>query len=226
MTRIRRPFPLVTGPVPRIRVSPGNTVLLVQDMQRFLADPGLGLAAVAAARGVDTEFIDYAEQLAAATATIAALGARLRGVGVPVWHTRWVHAETRLQQAVEIVPAADDPAAAIVDALAPADGEPVFDKPGLSAFSSPELRAACAEQGIETVILAGTILELGIQATALQAMDRGIAPLLVSDGCATLTHGIKEITLDGLSCALGKVRPWEELWYSLQDLAHTGAVDV
>ena len=227
MVRIRRPFSLVTRSVPRMSVRPENTVLLVQDMQRCLVEAGHGMAAIARHRGVAAEFEDYAAQVASVTEVIAAMCGRLRPLGIAVCHTRWVGngaAMMPLQRALDIVPAADDPAAAIVDALAPEDDGNMFDKPGLSAFSAPTLGAALAERRIENIIITGVVLELGIQATALQAMDLGYRPLIVSDGCASLTNDIHEIILDGLSFGIAKVRPWEELWYTLEGLEHDDVV--
>ncbi|MDP6884266.1 MAG: cysteine hydrolase, partial [Rhodospirillales bacterium] len=222
--RIRRPFPLVTRSVPRMSVRPGNTVLLIQDMQRFLADAQAGMADVARHRGVSTEFDEYYQQVAAAIGNIADLRDHLAGLGITSCHTRWVGERpalmTSLQRALDILPRADDAAAQIVAPLAPADGTDVFLKGGLSAFSSSTLSAALAERRIENIIVCGVIAEFGIQATALQAMDLGYRPLIVGDCCAAMTHAAREATLDGLSFGVAKVRPWRELCYNLDALKH------
>ena len=224
MARIRCPFPLVTRSVPRMSVRPDNTVLLIQDMQRFMADSQAGMADVARDRGVSTEFDAYYEQVAAATANIASLRGQLADFGVPSCHTRWVRDRpalmTPLQRALDIVPEADDAAAEIVEPLAPADEADVFLKGGLGAFSSSTLSAALVERRIENIFVCGVITEFGIQATTLQAMDLGYRPLIVGDCCASMTYETKERTLDNLSFGVAKVRPWRELCYNLDDLKH------
>jgi len=224
LARIRCPFPLVTRSVPRMSVRPENTVLLIQDMQRFLADSQAGMADVARHRGVSTEFDEYYEQVAAATGNIANLRDQLAGLGIPSCHTRWVRGRpalmTPLQRALDILPEADDAAAEIVELLAPEDGTDVFLKGGLGAFSSSTLSVALAERRIENIIVCGVIAEFGIQATTLQAMDLGYRPLIVGDCCASMTYATKELTLDGLSFGVAKVRPWRELCYNLDALKH------
>jgi maleamate amidohydrolase len=82
------------------------------------------------------------------------------------------------------------------------------------------LSAALAERRIENIIVCGVITEFGIQATTLQAMDLGFRPLIVADCCASMTYATNELTLDGLSFGVAKVRPWRELVYNLDDLKH------
>ena len=224
MAQIRRPFPLATRSVPRMSVRPENTVLLIQDMQNFLVDSQAGMANVARHRGVSTEFDEYYEQVAAATVSIANLRDHLAGFGIPSCHTRWVTERpalmTPLQRALDILPQAGDAASKIVESLAPADETDVFLKGGLGAFSSPTLSAALVERRIENIIVCGVITEFGIQATTFQAIDLGYRPLIVSDCCASMTYATRELTLDGLSFGVTKVRPWRELCYNLDALKH------
>ena len=125
-----------------------------------------------------------------------------------------------LQWALDIIPETDDPPAEIVDTIVPTDGLDIFDKGGMNAFSSPSLNATFVERRIENIILCGVITEYGIQATALHAMDLGYRPIIIGDCCAAMTYATNELTLDGLSFGIAKVRPWQELCYGLEDLKH------
>ena len=199
-----------------------NSVLLVQDMQRFLVDPEMGVGARAAERGVSTEFAEYYEQAAAAAANIVKLRAHLAVLGIPSCFTRWVRGRpaimSSLQWALDMAPETEDPTAEIIDPLNPVNDLDVFDKGGLSAFSAPLLNTTFVERRIENIILCGVITEFGIQATALQAMDLGYRPMIVGDCCAAMTFATNDLTLDGLSFGIAKVRPWQELCYGLEEL--------
>ena len=222
MAKVRRPLTLVTRSVPRMSVRRENTVLLIQDMQGFLVEPETGIAAVAGDRGVSTEFDEYFEQIPVAVANIANLRAHLADLGIPTCYTRWISDRpavmSPLQRALDILPEAEDAAAEIIDLLTPADNPDVFDKGGMSAFSAPSFSSALIERRIENIILCGVITEFGLQATALQAMDLGYRPMIVGDCCAAMTFATNELTLDGLSFGIAKVRPWQELCYGLEEL--------
>ena len=224
MGQFRRPLPLVTRSVPRMCVRPGNTVFLIQDMQRFLTEPEVGLAAVADHRGISPEFDEYFEQAAAAAANIARLRGELTALGIPIYHTRWTQGRaaerTPLHRALDFLPEAGDGAAEIVAPLAPETEADVFSKPGLGAFSSAALCVALTERRVENLILCGVMTEFGIQATAFQAMDLGYRPLIVGDCCAAMTRFVHNITLDGLGFGTAKIRPWQELCYNLEALNH------
>ena len=222
MARIRRPLPLVIRSVPRMSVRRENSVLLIQDMQRFLVEPDIGIAAIAGDRGVSTEFDEYYEQVAAVAANIVNLRRHMGDLGIPTCYTRWISdrpaVKSALQRALDIVPYVEDEEAEIIEALTPADDLDVFYKGGMSAFSAPALVTALTERRIENIILCGAITEFGIQATALQAMDQGYRPMIVGDCCAAMTFSTNELTLDGLSFGTAKVRPWQELCYGLEEL--------
>ena len=199
-----------------------NTVLLIQDMQRFLVESEIGIAAIAGDRGVSTEFDEYYEQVAAVAAKIVNLRRHMNDLGIPTCYTRWISdrpaVKSALQRALEIVPYVEDEEAEIIETLTPADDLDVFDKGGMSAFSAPSFSSALIERRIENIILCGVITEFGIQATALQAMDLGYRPMIVGDCCAAMTFATNELTLDGLSFGIAKVRPWQELCYGLEEL--------
>lgn len=83
----------------------------------------------------------------------------------------------------------DSPDFAIVPELAPNDDEAVFDKITMSAFEGTPLAIALRDCGVQSVVLCGIALEIGIEPTARQAADLGIAPIVVRDACG---HGNAE----------------------------------
>jgi nicotinamidase-related amidase len=91
---------------------------------------------------------------------------------------------------------------AIVDELAPAAGEPVFDKLGMSAFVGTPLEAALRDRGVTTVILVGAVLEIGIEPTARHAADLGLLPVVVDDACGVVDAEAAQRSLDALDYSL------------------------
>jgi nicotinamidase-related amidase len=72
----------------------------------------------------------------------------------------------------------------IVAALTPADGEPVIDKPGFSAFYATDLDRILDARGVRHLIVCGVTTDVCVHSTLRDAVDRGYEPLLVSDCCA------------------------------------------
>ena len=96
----------------------------------------------------------------------------------------------------------DAPQTAIVDELAPAPGEPVFDKLAMSALVGTPLEAALRDRGVTTLILVGAVLEIGIEPTARHAADLGLLPVVVDDACGIVEPDAAKRSLDALDYSL------------------------
>jgi nicotinamidase-related amidase len=100
----------------------------------------------------------------------------------------------------------DAPHTAIVDELGPADGEPVFDKLGMSALVGTPLEAALRDRGVTTLVLVGAVLEIGIEPTARHAADLGFLPVVVDDACGIVEPDAAQRSLDSLDYSLMSYR--------------------
>jgi biuret amidohydrolase len=96
----------------------------------------------------------------------------------------------------------DAPQTAIVDELAPAPGEPVFDKLGMSALVGTPLEGALRDRGVTTLVLVGAVLEIGIEPTARHAADLGLLPVVVDDACGVVDADAAKRSLDSLDYSL------------------------
>jgi len=118
-----------------------------------------------------------------------------RSAGQAVGYTR--HRSSRLGSALS--PGA--PGTAIHPAVAPANGEPVFDKTTNSAFHHPGFAAAVHALAPDRVVIAGMATDACITATARDAHDRGLPVTVVGDACATFDRR----SLDGTVLRAGTV---------------------
>jgi nicotinamidase-related amidase len=100
----------------------------------------------------------------------------------------------------------DAPQTAIVDELAPAPGEPVFDKLGMSALVGTPLELALRDRGVTTLVLVGAVLEIGIEPTARHAADLGLLPVVVEDACGIVEPAAAQRSLDSLDYSLMSYR--------------------
>ena len=90
----------------------------------------------------------------------------------------------------------------IVSELAARDGEPVFEKLGMSALVGTPLEAALRDRGVTTLALVGAVLEIGIEPTARHAADLGFLPVVVEDACGIVEPAAANRSLASLDYSL------------------------
>ncbi len=182
---------------------PARTAVLMIDMQRDFLEPG----GFGASLGNDTALLRDAVPGARRLLDLA------RMAGMAVVHTRECHRadlsdcppskRDRGRPTLRIgdvgpmgrVLVRGEPGTAIIEQLAPLDGEPVIDKPGKSAFHATGLDELLAARGISHLVVGGVTTEVCVQSTLREANDRGYDCLLVEDATASYFPEFKAATL-------------------------------
>lgn len=78
----------------------------------------------------------------------------------------------------------DSPGFQIVPELQPLASEAIFDKITMSAFEGTPLAMALRDCGVQSFLIVGVAMEIGIDITCRHGGDLGFAPIVVSDACA------------------------------------------
>ena len=155
-------------------------------------------------------FIDAASPLciAGAAATVPACAhalAAAREHGLAVFHVRRAYAADGSD--VEAVrwetwaeggrplSAADPASLDCPPELSPAPGEPVIMKPSWSAFFGTELAATMRQQGIGTIVLAGTTTPNCVRSTAYDGLALGFNVAVLRDATSSRTPDVQEANL-------------------------------
>jgi nicotinamidase-related amidase len=77
----------------------------------------------------------------------------------------------------------DSPAFQLIPELAPLQSEAIFDKLAMSAFEGTPLDMALRDCGINSFIIVGIAMEIGIEPTVRHGADLGYIPVVVADAC-------------------------------------------
>ena len=161
-------------------ISPGNTALIVYDMQAGITKQIAG----------GREITQRVRQVLEAA----------REAGVRIFFTRHMSLPTEIMGAYQCRTAMawqrvdsmekvrpmflrDSPTFQIIPELAPTPGEAIIDKITMSAFEGTFLEIALRDCGIRSFIIVGIALEIGIDPTCRQGADLGFWPILVRDAC-------------------------------------------
>jgi nicotinamidase-related amidase len=87
----------------------------------------------------------------------------------------------------------------IVNELAPLEGEVIVDKITMSAFEGTYLNLAMRDAGLDSFLIVGIAMEIGIEPTVRQSLDLNYFPVLVSDACGSRTEELKARSLATLN---------------------------
>src|SRR5918999_1292900 len=96
-------------------------------------------------------------------------------------------------------------------------GEPELRKRRYSAFFATELALLLAEQGVETVIVAGVKTNVCIRATVQDAFAQGFRPVLVRGAVSSNRRHLHDATLEDVERYFGEVVDLDEAQRRLLD---------
>jgi nicotinamidase-related amidase len=208
------PIEVAAEPSP-FRLVPGQTALIVIDMQRDFLLPG----------GFGESLGNDVGQLLKVVPVLADLIAAARAAGILVIHTREGHEPdlsdcppAKLNRGAPSKRIGDDGKYGrilirgeyghdIVDELAPIDGEVVIDKPGKGAFYATDLQDVLTSAGITHLLVTGVTTEVCVHTTTREANDRGYECLVVSDCVGSYFPEFQRVGLEMIK-AQGGIFGW------------------
>ena len=151
---------------------------------------------------------------------------RARTAGIPVLHTNVVFTPGGVDGGVfyrklPLLSVFDrgSPLGAFAEGLEPAPGEPVISKQYASAYFGTSLAATLTSLSLDTVIIAGLTTSGCIRATAVDTMQHGFVPVVVSDAVGDRDPGPHEANLYDLDAKYAAIATAAEVAGYLQGLA-------
>jgi nicotinamidase-related amidase len=99
----------------------------------------------------------------------------------------------------------DSPEAAIIEELAPVDGEPVFDKGCVDPFVGSPLLHVLHAEGIRDIIIGGVATNLVVESTARHGSDAGLQVTIVEDICASFSATAHDFSFANIMPMFGTV---------------------
>ncbi len=198
-----------------ITIEPARTAVVIIDMQRDFLEPG----------GFGETLGNDVSLLAGAVEPARQALDKARSIGMLVIHTREGHrpdlsdAPPAKIERGEPKKRIGDPGPMgrilirgeaghdIIDALKPARGEPVLDKPGKGAFHQTDLDQLLRNRMIDTLLVCGVTTEVCVHTTIREANDRGYRCIAIGDACASYFPEFHRVGLNMIK-AQGGIFGW------------------
>ena len=138
--------------------------------------------------------------------------AECRKKGMTIIYTRHVFDPVKNPIEAELFPEllkgglrAQTPGHAVIEELAPKQGDTILEKTRYNAFYKTDLDAVLKAKGITHVIISGTMTEICCHSTARGAMERDYRVLFLSDLNFSLDPNVHAVTLDVIKMCIGTV---------------------
>ncbi|MFQ5899585.1 MAG: cysteine hydrolase family protein [Candidatus Methylomirabilia bacterium] len=197
-------------------LAPGQTALIVVDMQKGFVEPGEAME-VPLARAIVPQ--------------IQALLGGFREKRLSVIFTQFVYSQKIPLLVGELHPEhrraqpgaprgfglpsssclEGEASVNIIPELAPQPGELVITKHWYDAFNGTPLDGALRARGIHHVVFAGTMTDICVLASVVGAFNREYRCLVVEDAVATLQPEVQQVTLDVIRRAYARVISTKEV---------------
>jgi len=182
--------------------------LVVVDMYRAFVDPDYPFSSPEAPATADA---------------IAELLGDFRAAGLPVFHTRGRPEPTPAARgrwkvtATTSDPRMRDPEAyAFWPAVAPVDGEHVFEKTYPSGFFGTTLASQLVYHRVDTLVVTGTVTQICVEETARESFKRGYWTTVVSDAVSTYAPDQQAAVLKNFAHKFGWVSTASEIIAELE----------
>jgi nicotinamidase-related amidase len=107
-------------------------------------------------------------------------------------------------------------AAAVIDELAPLSTELQVDKYNYGAFHRTSLLDSLQAQGVDTVVVTGTVTQICVDETARGAFREGLNAVMVSDAVSSFDQKLHEATLANFAMKFGWVMTTDQIIAALE----------
>ena len=107
-------------------------------------------------------------------------------------------------------------AAAVIDELEPLPAELQIDKYNYGAFHRTSLLDSLTAQGVDTVVVTGTVTQICVDETARGAFREGLKAIMVSDAVSSFDPALHQATLANFAMKFGWVMTTDEILAALQ----------
>ena len=186
------------------RFNPDRTAVVIVDMQNAFCDPDGSLYAPPSNDAIDP---------------VNALVADAREAGAHVVYTRDVHTEDQFEDThyydefdrwgEHVLEGTWD--AELVDELTVRDEDFVVEKPTYDAFHETGLHEHLQDEGIDNLVIAGTLANVCVLHTASTAALHDYRPVIVEDAVGYLDETDREYALEHAEWLFGETTPREDI---------------
>jgi nicotinamidase-related amidase len=107
-------------------------------------------------------------------------------------------------------------AAAVIDELEPLPTELQIDKYNYGAFHRTSLLDSLAAQGVDTVVVTGTVTQICVDETARGAFREGLKTIMVSDAVSSFDPALHQATLANFAMKFGWVMTTDNILTALR----------
>jgi ureidoacrylate peracid hydrolase len=203
--------------MPEVIPTPGDTALIVIDMQYGNVHPDFGVGKAAKEAGRLDIMHHLLKRLPMITANIKRLQAACRKNKIEVI---FVKMQSYTQDGRELSPSyktkgfhwpAGSREAEILEDLKPMGDEIVLNKISTSAFATTPIDPMLRYMGIKKLLVAGVNTNYCVETFIREACDRGYEVVLVEDGCATLVEKHHQTTCEEVNDIFCKVKSTDQI---------------